>query len=44
MLGLNIERKNVKKMRLIIGEVHACAIYAIINLNIIQHIKNTVKL
>ena len=35
MLGLNKESKQVKKMRLIIGEVHACAIYV----NIIQHIK-----
>ena len=39
MLGLNKESKQVKKMRLIIGEVHACAIYTMINVNIIQHIK-----
>ena len=27
VLGLNIERNDVKKMRLIAGEVHACVIY-----------------
>ena len=42
--SVKYKKKNAKRMRLIIGEVHACAIYAMINVNIIQHVKNTVKL
>ena len=40
-LGLSIERKNVRMVRLIIEEVHVCALYAMTSVistkNIVKH-------
>ena len=42
-LGLSIERKNVRMVRLIIGEVHVCALYAMTSVIITQCANNIVK-
>ena len=43
-LGLSIERKNVRMVRLIIGEVHVCALYAMTSVIITQCTKNIVNI